>query len=151
MATRGRTPARKTTARPTRSRARRSTWASRLTPEVVRSIVGLSLLVLGAMTLIALMLPGDGTLTRWWHELFAPWFGASRWLLPFVLLAAGWYLEWRQPKGWGLTLGGMVMAYAGVLGTAQILFGQPGFAAGGRIGRFLGTASSRCSPHRARC
>ncbi len=137
MATRGRTPARKTAARPTRSRARKSTWASRLTPEVVRSIVGLSLLVLGAMTLIALALPGDGTLTRWWTNVFAPWFGATRWLLPFGLLAAGWYLEWRQPKGWGLTLGGMAMAYAGVLGMAQILFGHPGFAAGGRVGRFL--------------
>jgi len=54
MATRRRTTARKTPApRPSRAR-QKSALSKRLTPDVVRSIVGLTLLVLGAMTLIAL-------------------------------------------------------------------------------------------------
>ncbi len=135
MATRRRTTASKPAARA--SRSRRTSWSSRITPDVVRSIVGITLLVLGAMTLIALVLPGQGALTSWWTNVFAPWFGAMRWLLPFVLLVAGWYLEWRHPQGWGLTLGGLALTYAGVLGLAQILFGSPTFAGGGRVGRFL--------------
>ncbi len=135
MATRRRAPARSTTASRTRKRA--SKFGARFTPDVVRSIVGLILLILGAMTFIALILPGQGSLTSWWTGVFAPWFGAMRWLLPFGLLAAGWYLETRQPKGWGLTLLGMAIAYAGVLGLAQIVFANPEFPAAGRIGRFL--------------
>ena len=42
------------------------------------------------MTLIALILPGEGALTSWWRDAFAPWFGTMRWLLPFLLLVAGW-------------------------------------------------------------
>ena len=101
----------------------------------MRSIVGITLLVLGAMTLIALILPGEGSLTSWWTGVFAPWFGAMRWLLPFVLLLAGWYLEWRQPKGWGYTLLGLAIAYTGIVGAAEVLG-----ANGGRVGRFLQSA-----------
>jgi S-DNA-T family DNA segregation ATPase FtsK/SpoIIIE len=139
MATRRPTTARKSPPRASRSRSSgaRTAWSARLTPEIVRSIIGIVLLVLGAMTLIALALPGEGALTSWWTSVFAPWFGAMRWLLPFVLLAAGWYLEWRQPKGWGLTLLGLAIAYSGVLGMAQVIVGSPEFAAGGRVGRFL--------------
>src|SRR3970040_3102140 len=70
-------------------------------PEVARSIVGIVLLVLGAVTLIALILPGQGRLTDWWIGSVGPWFGALRWLLPFLLLGAGGYVEWgpgRQPQ-----------------------------------------------------
>ena len=51
------TPAR---ARSTRSRARRPStgFTSRITPDVVRSIVGTLMMALGAITLIALLLPG---------------------------------------------------------------------------------------------
>jgi S-DNA-T family DNA segregation ATPase FtsK/SpoIIIE len=134
VATRRRTATRKPA---TRSRSRRSSaWASRLTPDVVRSILGLALLVLGAMTLIALILPGEGTLTSWWTGAFAPWFGTMRWLLPFFLLAAGWWLEWgpgkRPGSGWGITVLGLVITYAGVVGAAQVLG-----VSGGRIGRAL--------------
>jgi DNA segregation ATPase FtsK/SpoIIIE-like protein len=134
VATRRRTATRKPA---TRSRSRRSSaWTSRLTPDVVRSILGLALLVLGAMTLIALILPGEGTLTSWWTGVFAPWFGTMRWLLPFFLLASGWWLEWgpgkRQGSGWGITVLGLVITYAGVVGAAQVLG-----VSGGRIGRAL--------------
>jgi S-DNA-T family DNA segregation ATPase FtsK/SpoIIIE len=134
VATRRRTALRKP---PTRSRSRRSSaWARRLTPDVVRSILGLALLILGAMTLIALMLPGEGTLTSWWTGVFAPWFGTMRWLLPFFLLASGWWLEWgpgtRPGSGWGITILGLAITYAGVVGAAEVAG-----VSGGRIGRAL--------------
>ncbi len=145
MATRRRSTASKTPPRTARSR-RKDSWSSRITPEVVRSIIGLTLLVLGAMTLIALALPGQGALTSWWTGVFAPWFGAMRWLLPFLMLAAGWWLEWgpgtRPGSGWGITLLGLCITYAGILGAAQVL----GFSSG-RIGRGLaGPASDLFTP-----
>ena len=91
--------------------------------EVARSLVGITLLVLGAITLIA-FLPGDGSVTTWFREIVGPWFGTLRWLLPFLLLATGWYIEWGPGKapgsGWGLTLTGVVIAYVGLLGAASI-------------------------------
>ena len=136
MATRRRTTARKTPApRPSRAR-QKSALSKRLTPDVVRSIVGLTLLVLGAMTLIALTLPGQGTLTSWWTDTFSPWFGAMRWVAPFLLLLAGWWLEWgpgtRPNSGWGITLLGLAITYTGIAGAAQVLG-----VSGGRIGRAL--------------
>jgi len=136
MATRRRTTARKTPApRPSRARPK-SALSKRLTPDVVRSIVGLTLLVLGAMTLIALTLPGQGTLTSWWTDTFSPWFGAMRWVAPFLLLLAGWWLEWgpgtRPNSGWGITLLGLAITYTGIAGAAQVLG-----VSGGRIGRAL--------------
>jgi S-DNA-T family DNA segregation ATPase FtsK/SpoIIIE len=112
-------------------------------PEVARSIVGIVLLVLGAVTLIALALPGQGALTDWWRDSIAPWFETGRWLLPFLLLGAGWYVEWgpgkRPNSGWGLTLVGIAIAYIGFLGAFEVLdltlLGTE--RGGGRIGRFL--------------
>jgi S-DNA-T family DNA segregation ATPase FtsK/SpoIIIE len=131
---------RSTSKRPTRRR-KSSTLPSfnlpPISPEVARSLVGLVLLVLGAVTLIALVLQGQGALTNWWIGTVGPWFGSLRWLLPFLLLGAGWYLEWgpgRQPSsGWGWTLIGTALAYVGVLGVVQVI----GITSGGRIGRFL--------------
>src|SRR4051794_29418415 len=90
------------------------------------------------MTLIALTLPGEGALTSWWTGVFAPWFGTMRWVAPFLLLLAGWWLEWgpgtRPGSGWGITLLGLLITYAGIAGAAQVAG-----ASGGRIGRFLAT------------
>ncbi len=111
-----------------------------LSPAVVRSLIGIVLLVLGAVTLIALLLPGEGALTDWWRNLAVPFFGTGRWLLPFVLLLSGWYLEWgpgREPGApWGRTLLGITLAYMGLLGLIQIIEFAGAFT-GGRIGRFL--------------
>ena len=108
-----------------------------ISPDVARSLIGITLLVLGAVTLIALVLQGQGTLTRWWIGTVGPWFGSLRWLLPFLLLGAGWYIEWgpgvAPSSGWGVTLLGIVVAYVGLLGSASILVP----AWGGRVGRFL--------------
>ena len=100
---------------------------------------GIFLLVLGAVTLIALLLPGQGSLTDWWRNLSVPFFGTGRWLLPFVLLLSGWYVEWgpgKEPGApWGRTLLGIAMAYAGFLGLMQLVnFSE---TTGGRIGRAL--------------
>jgi S-DNA-T family DNA segregation ATPase FtsK/SpoIIIE len=94
--------------------------------------VGIVLLVLGAVTLIALMLPGQGRLTDVWRDAVAPWFGSGRWMLPFLLLAAGAYVE-RVPKGtnsWQLTLVGVLVAYLGLLGVMAFF----GAHRGGNIG-----------------
>ena len=61
-----------------------------ISPDLARSLLGLALLVLGAVTLIALILPGQGTLTNWWNGAVGPWFGSMRWMLPFLLIGAGW-------------------------------------------------------------
>ncbi|HEX5240477.1 MAG TPA: DNA translocase FtsK [Candidatus Limnocylindrales bacterium] len=119
-----------------------------VSPEVSRSLVGITLLVLGAVTLIALLLPGQGSLTTWWIDTVAPWFGSLRWLLPFLLLASGWYVEWGPGKapssGWGLTLVGVAITYAGILGAATVI--RPATisagAAGGRIGSGLAGAGT---------
>ena len=62
----------------------------------------------GAVLLIALALPGDGRLTDWVRDAIVPFFGAGRYLLPFVLLLSGWYVEWGPGKElgapWGRTL-----------------------------------------------
>ncbi len=110
-----------------------------LSPAVVRSLVGIFLLGLGAVTLIALLLPGEGSLTDWWRNTSVPFFGTGRWLLPAVLLIAGWYVEWgpgREPGApWGRTLLGIALAYVGLLGLIQLVdFNE---FTGGRIGRFV--------------
>jgi DNA segregation ATPase FtsK/SpoIIIE, S-DNA-T family len=110
--------------------------------DVARSLIGMTLLVLGAVTLIA-FLPGDATLTTWFRDTVGPWFGSLRWLLPFLLLATGWYMEWGPGKspgsGWGLTLLGVLLAYLGLLGAASVI--APATVArgagGGRVGSFL--------------
>jgi hypothetical protein len=105
----------------------------RVSPAVVRSLVALALLVVGAVTLIALALPGEGTLTTWWRDVFAPWFGTGRWILPFVLLAAGVFVERSAARsGWPLTLLAGTVAYAGALGFLELLHLPD--RSGGRIG-----------------
>jgi DNA segregation ATPase FtsK/SpoIIIE, S-DNA-T family len=110
-----------------------------LSPAVIRSLVGIVLLALGAVTLIALLLPGEGSLTDWWRNVSVPFFGTGRWLLPAVLLISGWYVEWgpgQKPGApWARTLLGIAMAYIGLLGLMQLV--DLNNFTGGRIGRFL--------------
>ena len=152
MATRkpARAPSSRTTkARSSRTTARRSTARkrpnilSRITPEVVRSVVGTALMALGAITLIALVLPGEGALTDWWRDSIAPWFETGRWLLPFLLLGGGWYIAagpgTKPGSGWGMTLLGLAIFMIGVVGMLEVLslniFDVE--RGGGRIGQFI--------------
>ena len=115
--------------------------------DVARSLVGMTLLVLAAVTLIA-FLPGQGSVTTWFRDTVGPWFGSLRWLLPFLLLATGWYIEWGPGKapgsGWGLTLLGVVIAYCGLLGAASVVrpAAPPIGAGGGKVGTFLADGPS---------
>jgi S-DNA-T family DNA segregation ATPase FtsK/SpoIIIE len=115
--------------------------------DVARSLVGITLLVLAAVTLIA-FLPGEGSVTTWFRDTIGPWFGSLRWLLPFLLLATGWYIEWGPGKapgsGWGLTLLGVIIAYCGLLGAASVFrpAAPPIGAGGGRVGTFLAEGPS---------
>ena len=63
------------------------------------------MMALGAITLIALVLPGEGALTDWWRDSIAPWFETGRWLLPFLLLAGGWWIAAGPGKKAGSGLG----------------------------------------------
>jgi DNA segregation ATPase FtsK/SpoIIIE, S-DNA-T family len=147
MATRRRSSNRPTTTgRRTRRRAGGALPVPRLglglSPAVARSLVGILLLVLGAVLLIALALPGDGRLTDWVRDAIVPFFGAGRYLLPFVLLLSGWYVEWGPGKEagapWGRTLVGIAVSYTAFLGIIQLMgFSPAGGDTGGRIGSFL--------------
>jgi len=132
----------------TRSTSRRRSgfaWPSLdVAPEVLRSIVGIALMVVGAVVLIGLMLPGQGALTDWVRDVIAPWFGTGRWILPFILLGAGIYVE-RAPgarSGWGATLLGLTIGFVGLVGVIAV-FVDAGYLdgrSGGRIGSFLADA-----------
>ncbi len=107
-----------------------------LNPEVVRSLVGIAILVVGIVTLIALLLPGRGQLTDLWRNLIAPWFGTGRWFVPPILIGAGLFVQRAKGDGgrWGLALLGAGLSYVGFLGAID----GPNLANGGRIGRFVG-------------
>jgi S-DNA-T family DNA segregation ATPase FtsK/SpoIIIE len=133
VATRRRQPARRGPSRSAGKRQSSFSWPA-ISPDVTRSLVGIVLLAAGAITLIALILPGQGRLTDIWRDAIAPWFGSGRWLLPFLLLAAGAYVE-RVPRdagAWQLTLAGVGIAYIGVLG----LLAFTGKDHGGNIGEW---------------
>ncbi len=147
MATRRRsTPRPSTTGKRSRRRTGGALPLPRLrlgiSPAVARSLVGIMLLVLGAVLLIAMALPGDGRLTDWVRDAIVPFFGAGRYLLPFVLLLSGWYVEWgpgKEPGApWGRTLLGIAISYTAFLGIIQLMgFSPAGGDTGGRIGAFL--------------
>ena len=134
---------RRSTSPASKRRTRRSgfNWPSpewSLSPTVARSLVGIVFLVLGAVTLIALALPGEGKLTDLWRDNVVPWFGTGRWLLPFLLLGAGLYLEGgRGTAGWQVTLAGLAVSYAGFLGLLEWFDGTR--PSGGHIGYILTT------------
>jgi DNA segregation ATPase FtsK/SpoIIIE, S-DNA-T family len=143
MATKRRTPPRRSSPRRRSGTGLPAIPLPSVAPDVARSILGIVFLVLGAVTLIALALPGQGALTDWWRDSIAPWFETGRWLLPFLLLGAGAYLEvgpGRRPNsGWGATIVGVAIAYIGFLGAFEVLhltFLDTN-RGGGRIGRFL--------------
>jgi len=77
-----------------RSRARSQStfgqlWQSlQLPPHVARSLFGLVLIVVGAVTLIALLFP-TAILNRYVADALLPLFGQGAWLLAILLIVAG--------------------------------------------------------------
>jgi hypothetical protein len=144
MATRRRTASpRRVTGRPIGTTRRRasttanSTRGLRVSPDVARSLVGIAILVIGMITLVALLLPGQGRLTDMWRNAVAPWLSTGRWLLPPLLIVAGIYVQQAKGVGarWGVALFGAAAAYICLLG----LFEIAGWANGGRIGKAIET------------
>jgi S-DNA-T family DNA segregation ATPase FtsK/SpoIIIE len=120
------TKPRRTTASRGPSTARRGRGVSSLSPQLARSLLGIVLLVLGAVTLIALALPGQGILNRYVSDVLRPAFGQGAWLLPVLLLLAGVFVE-RAPNtgsGWGVTALGGLIAFLGGLGLIHLVWGQ---------------------------
>jgi DNA segregation ATPase FtsK/SpoIIIE, S-DNA-T family len=124
-----------------RQSSRRSSSGSRqrlpsLPPDIARSLIGVLLLVAGAVTLIALLLPEAGMLNRYVTDLLRPAFGQGAWLLAVLLLVAGVFVE-RAPKvgnGWSLTALGGLVVFIGGLGMIHLLSGRGGRPVGLREG-----------------
>jgi S-DNA-T family DNA segregation ATPase FtsK/SpoIIIE len=124
MATARRTKAssRSTASSKSRSSGSRSRSASTpqrpplISPVVLRSLLGVVLLVLGAVTVIALFLPEAGILKSYLDEFVRPLFGQGAWLLAVLLLVAGALVE-RPPSvgnGWiTVALGGLIVFIGG--------------------------------------
>ncbi|OGN87451.1 MAG: hypothetical protein A2X23_03780 [Chloroflexi bacterium GWC2_73_18] len=90
--------------------------------DVARSIVGVVLLVAGAVTLIALLLPGDGLLTGFVADVLRPGFGIGAFLLPVILIAAGVLVERTSGRAgaWRVAVVGGVATYLGALGLIHL-------------------------------
>ena len=90
-------PATSRNSRPAAVRKRPSSRgrAARVSPDIVRLLIGIALMFLGFATLVALVLPGEGKLTDMWRDSIAPWVGAGRRVLPFVLLI---FESGKQPR-----------------------------------------------------
>jgi DNA segregation ATPase FtsK/SpoIIIE, S-DNA-T family len=98
-------------------------------------------MVLGAITLIALFLPGAGILTRLVSQFLKPTFGQGAWLLAVLLLVAGVLVE-RAPKvgsGWGIAAVGGLTLFLGGEGLIDWATGSHRLVeqGGGAIGHWL--------------
>lgn len=115
-----------------------------IAPETLRSIVGLVLLVVGAVTVIALFLPDAGILNRYVTDFLRPLFGQGAWLLAVLLLLAGVLVE-RAPgvgAGWGVVALGGLIVFVGGEGLIHLFSGKGGrpeglAQGGGAIGHAL--------------
>jgi DNA segregation ATPase FtsK/SpoIIIE, S-DNA-T family len=129
------------------SRRRSSSPSKRaplVSPSTLRSIVAVVLLAAGAITLIALFLPGGGLLNGYVDGFLRPLFGQGAWLLAVLLLVAGVLVE-RAPNvdlSWvTVALGGLVVFFGG-LGLIHLVSGKGDSAAdleqgGGAVGQSL--------------
>ena len=115
-----------------------------ISPQTARALVGVVLIAAGAVTLIALLLPGSGILNRYVNDILRPAFGQGAWLLPLILIAAGFLVE----RGPAMASGGLVTAFGGLLiflgglGMIQLVWGHGSSAkavaeAGGWVGQLM--------------
>ena len=123
-------------------------------PHVVRSLIGLALIVIGAVTVIALIFPDAGVFNRYVENLLRPAVGQGAWLLAALLIVAGVLVERPSPLGYGSSLaivGGLIV-FAAALGLMHLIWGngaEPRMlsAGGGVLGNALSsTLSDLLSP-----
>ncbi|MGI8928822.1 MAG: DNA translocase FtsK 4TM domain-containing protein [Candidatus Limnocylindrales bacterium] len=123
--------------------------ALRVPPHLVRSLFGLSLIVIGAVTVIALMFPDAGVFNRYVNELLRPAVGQGAWLLAVLLIIAGVLVERPSQLGYGSSLaivGGLIV-FAAALGLIHLIWGrgvQPELLSqgGGALGNALSSTLS---------
>jgi DNA segregation ATPase FtsK/SpoIIIE, S-DNA-T family len=118
---------------PTRRRRSGRRWT--VSAEITRWVLALVMQLVGATLLIGLFIQG-GSLTDWERNTVAPWFGTARWLLPFILIVLGLYLERVQADHWDweLTLLGSALAYVSLVGLLGLIDAHP---SGGVVGRTI--------------
>src|ERR1035437_2266178 len=136
--TRSRAPRSTRAASPAAVRRRRGkrNWA--ISGEIVRVLMGLTMLIVGVSLLIGLMIP-NGSLTDWERNAVSPWLGSVRWLLPVILILLGYYLERAEGAHWDwqLTLLGSGIAYLSLLGLAGLIPAKIHYNKGGIVGDSL--------------
>jgi S-DNA-T family DNA segregation ATPase FtsK/SpoIIIE len=116
----------------TRTRSKRGASTSRalqglkVPPHVARSLIGLTLIVIGTVTVIALIFPGAGVFNRYVEDLLRPAVGQGAWLLAILLIVAGIVVERPSQLGYASTLsviGGIIVFVAG-LGLIHLVWGR---------------------------
>ena len=97
-----------------------------LPPHVARSLIGLMFLVLGAVTVIALLFPQAGLLNRYVDDILRPAFGQGAWLLAILLIVAGVVIERPPAAGYGsmLTIVGGLLVFVAGLGMIHLIWGH---------------------------
>jgi DNA segregation ATPase FtsK/SpoIIIE-like protein len=107
-------------------------------PDLGRQLLGALFLILGVTLLIGLTLKG-GQLTDLELKQIAPWFGSMRWLLPFLLIPLGYYLERANGEHWDWQLAvlGTTVAYLAAVGLGSLVNEKWGGTAGRAIAHFL--------------
>ncbi len=145
MATRRRASNARPRGRQSASRRPPRNGLPRLSPDVIRSLVALVLSVVAVLIAVGLFLQGKGTLTDWILTVIAPWFGTLRWLLPFVLLGLGVWMERGKSTEWGRSLFGIALAFVAAQAVLAVLVDMKFFAghSGGILGRALGQGLAR--------
>jgi DNA segregation ATPase FtsK/SpoIIIE, S-DNA-T family len=138
----------------TRSTRSKKSQTPRVDPSTLRSIAAVVLIVAGAVTLIALLLPGGGILNGYVDGFLRPLFGQGAWLLGILLIVAGVLVE-RAPSvdySWlTVALGGLIV-FIGGQGLIHLFSGKGDSASdleqgGGALGQMLSsTLSDLVSP-----
>jgi S-DNA-T family DNA segregation ATPase FtsK/SpoIIIE len=120
-----------------------------LPPHVARSLAAVVLLVLGAVTLIALLFPAGGVLTGFVEGLLRPIFGQGALLLALLLLVAGFVVERPAQLGYGssLTIVGALLVFVAGLGMIHFVSGHGSTdaalrAGGGIVGQSMSASLS---------
>ncbi len=143
----------KSTRSSSRSRSKKDR-APRVSPSTLRSVAAVVLIAAGAITLIALFLPGGGILNGYVDGFLRPLFGQGAWLLGILLIVAGVLVE-RAPSvdySWiTVALGGLIV-FIGGQGLIHLFSGKGGSESdleqgGGALGQALAsTLSDLVSP-----